>query len=461
MIDTHAHLDLPVFDGDRAEVLARAQEAGVEAIIMPAISPEGFPKARGLVEESPLLYRAVGIHPHAAAEADTAALAAVEREAEYPRVVAIGEIGLDYYYADGAEPRQQQWLFREQLRIAKRCGLPVIIHNRKAGADVLRILEEEQDGSLRGVLHCFSEDAEMLHRALQLGFCVSFTGNITYPKSTLGELVRHVPADRLLLETDSPYMAPQPRRGQRNEPAFVRWIAQRIAELTQKPLQQVVQETTAAARALFRLGLVLVAAVGTLSAQQGTPRHQFAKGFGIGLHGATNTIVELREFSTQEHQTFSYEGLPAFGAHLFYEFADHFSLELAYLYSRNTKVLKSPQRPWGQDNPDIYQVVELCVHVSPNPYGRVNFYGTAGGALMFNRIQERAEHKRALTVGIGIRANFPTSFGMLVPWMEWRLDFALGRERREVHLSATERRPADVGFYLSLPRIGLLWCPPW
>jgi TatD DNase family protein len=185
MIDTHAHLDLPVFDSDRAEVLARAQEAGVEAIIMPAISPEGFPKERGLVEESPLLYRAVGIHPHAAAEADTAALAAVEREAEYPRVVAIGEIGLDYYYADGAEPRQQQWLFCEQLRIAKRCGLPVIIHNRKAGADVLRILEEEQDGSLRGVLHCFSEDAEMLHRALQLGFCVSFTGNITYPKRAI------------------------------------------------------------------------------------------------------------------------------------------------------------------------------------------------------------------------------------------------------------------------------------
>lgn len=465
MIDTHAHLDLPQFDEDRPEVMRRAREAGISAIIMPAISPDGFAKARQLVEEYPELYRAVGIHPHAAADVGPSELAAVEAEIGQPKVIAIGEIGLDYYYADRASPAQQQRVFREHLRLAKRCGLPVIVHNRDAHADVLRLLEEEQDGTLRGVLHCFSGDAAVLERALALGFHVSFTGNITYRRSTLAELVPLVPEERLLLETDSPYMTPQPCRGQRNEPAFVRYVAEKIAELTGRALQHVVATTSRAARALFRLWLllgILSCALGAQERQDSTAgRHLYAKGIGFGLHGATNTIVELRRFLTGGDQTFSYEGVPAFGAHLFAELHDYVAVELAYTYSRNTKVLKSPQRPWGQDKPDIYQVVELCAHVSPNPYGRVNFYGTLGGAALFNRINERPENKAALVAGVGLRFNVLTSIGMLMPWMEWRLDFALGREEREVILSLTDRRRAEVSFYLSLPRVGLLWFPRW
>ncbi len=465
MIDTHAHLDLPHFDEDRAAVLQRAREAGVEAVIMPAIAPGGFPKARQLVEEYPELYRAVGIHPHAAAEAGVPELSAVEAEVAAPKVVAIGEIGLDYYYTDLAPPEQQQRIFREQVRLAKRCGLPIIVHTRESHADVLRILEEEQDGTLRGVFHCFSGDARVLERSLALGFYVSFTGNITYRKSAVAELVRQVPEERLMLETDSPYMTPQPQRGKRNEPAFVRYVAERIAELTGRTLEHVIAATSQAARALFRLPLVVGFLCAALWAQEqapsGSKRHLYAKDFGIGLHGATNTVVELRRFATGGDQTFSYEGLPAFGGHLFYEFHDYVAVELAYTYSRNTKVLKSPQRPWGQDQPDIYQVLELCAHVSPNPYGRVNFYGTLGAAALFNRINERAENKGAVVAGIGLRLNVPTSFGMVMPWMEWRLDFALGRNEREVVLSQTDRRRALVGFYLSLPRVGVVWFPRW
>lgn len=463
MIDTHAHIDLPVFDPDRAEVLQRARQQGVEAVLMPAISSEGFAKARRIVEEYPDVYRAVGIHPHAAGDANTAELAAVEAEIMQPRVVAIGEIGLDYYYANLACPAVQQKVFREQVRIAKRCGLPIIVHNRDAHADVLRILEEEQDGTLRGVLHCFSGDADYLCRALELGFYVSFTGNITYRKSTLGELVPLVPEERLLLETDSPYMTPHPHRGKRNEPAFVRFVAEKLAELRGQAFSALCQSTTRAARQLFRIGIGALLLMFPLFASTGsdTTRHLYAKSFGFGIHGATNTIVELRRFTTGEGQTFSYEGLPAFGAHLFYEFHDAFSAELAYTYSRNTKVLKTPQQPWGQDRPDIYQVLELCLHWSPNPYGRVNFYGTLGGAALLNRINERQENRVALVTGVGLRFNLPTGVGMFMPWMEWRLDFALGRQQRDVYLSSTDRRSADVGFYLSLPRVGLLWFPQW
>lgn len=466
MIDTHAHLDLAAFDEDRAEVVGRARESGVEAIVMPAISPAGFAKAREIVEQYELVYRAVGIHPHAAAEASTADLAAVEAEVAQPKVVAIGEIGLDYYYSTGAPAPVQQWLFREQIRIAKRCGLPIIVHNRDAHADVLRILEEEQDGTLQGVLHCFSGTAEFLNRALALGFHVSFTGNITYRKSTLPELLPLVPEERLMVETDSPYMPPQPYRGKRNEPAFVRAVVEKIAEVTGRTVERVRESTTRVARSFFRLGLALVLVVGAVRGQESgqaadSGRHLYAKWLGFGLHGAANTIVELRRFTQGGSQTFSYEGLPAFGAHVFYEFHDYVSAELAYSYSRNTKVLKTPQRPWGQDEPDIYQILELCLHVSPNPYGRVNFYGTLGAAALLNRIAMKAENKAAVVTGVGLRFNLPTSFGMLMPWMEWRLDFALGRERRRVVINLNDSRDADVGFYLSLPRVGLVWFPRW
>ncbi|MEN3027324.1 MAG: TatD family hydrolase [Chlorobiota bacterium] len=460
MIDTHAHIDLPIFDDDRAAVLQRAHDTGVEAVIMPAISPQGFPRARHIADQFPEVYRAVGIHPHAALQADAAALAAVEEEAAMPKVVAIGEIGLDYHYHDLAPPSVQRELFREQLRIAKRCNLPVIIHNRDAHADVLRILEEEQDGSLQGVLHCFSGDEAYLQRALRLGFHVSVTGNITYRKNAIAALIAQVPEDRLMVETDAPYMAPHPHRGKRNEPAFVRYVVEKIAELTGRTFERVAESTTRVARALFKLaGPVCLFVAPGLAQEVG--KHLYSKSFGIGLHAATNTIVELRRFPTGEDQTFSYEGLPAFGLHLFYEFLDHLSVEAAYMYSRNTKVLKSPQRPWGQDRPDIYQALELCIHATPNPYGRVNFYGTLGGAALFNRINERPENKAAVVAGIGLRFNVPTSWGMFMPWMEWRLDFALGREERRVFLSREDQRDAQVGFYLSLPRIGLVWFPPW
>ncbi|MCS7169207.1 MAG: TatD family hydrolase, partial [Candidatus Kapabacteria bacterium] len=286
MIDTHAHIDLPAFDEDRAEVLQRARQSGVEAVIMPAISPDGFAKARQIAAEYSGVYRAVGIHPHAAAQADVRALAAVEQEVTMPNVVAIGEIGLDYYYTTIAEPAVQQNVFREQIWIAKRCNLPIIVHNRDAHTDVLRLLEEEQDGTLNGVLHCFSGDEKYLQRALALGFCVSFTGNITYQRNALVALLPQVPEDRLVLETDSPYMTPRPYRGKRNEPAFVSFVAAKIAEVTGRTLEQVVQSTTRVARSLFRLTsmLWLLAVPAFPQEASGSGKHLYAKSFGVGVH---------------------------------------------------------------------------------------------------------------------------------------------------------------------------------
>ncbi len=252
MVDTHAHIDTEAFDADRDAVLQRAQAAGIEAIIIPAITIERTDVAEQLVAEYPWIYRAVGIHPHHAASATPTLFEQVERSVTAPKVVAIGEIGLDYYY-DYAPPPVQREVFRIQLRIAKHVGLPVIIHNRDADGDVLELLEQEQDGSLRGVLHCFSSPLPVLERALALGFCVSFTGNITFRRWSDVELLRAVPSDRFMLETDSPYMTPEPHRGKRNEPAFVRFIAERLAVVRQTTIEEIVMTTTATAKRLFNL----------------------------------------------------------------------------------------------------------------------------------------------------------------------------------------------------------------
>lgn len=475
MIDTHAHIDTDHFAADRPDVLERAQRAGVEAIIIPAITIEKTETAAELVEQYRWVYRAVGIHPHHAHEATTAALDRVERESSARRVVAIGEIGLDYYY-DFATPEQQQLAFREQLRIAKRCGLPVIIHNRDADADVLRILEDEQDGTLRGVLHCFSSSTAVLQRAINLGMHVSFTGNVTFRRWTNDELLRLVPDDRFMLETDSPYMTPEPHRGKRNEPAYVGLIAERIAKVRSTTVENLVTTTNNTARMLFRLAITLLLMIAPAHLLRAQPtevdsdtveyEHPYRRVIGVGGVVGPNTIVETQTLLALNNRTqpISYEGIPAYGAMAVWELADRWMLEGAYLFSENRKVVYDPiNNPFGQQNPDRYQFVEVGMRYLFNPYSRVVFYGFLGGGSSWVSWDGKpySAPRLCVTPGIGLFINIPTGVGMIVPGGEWRLNFLLAEEQRFVVMGNGERYMAQISTFFSIPRFTLLYFPKW
>ena len=237
MIDSHCHLAGEEFAADLPEVVARAIAAGLERalVILAADDEKELEQAPRISDVWKAVRFSVGVHPHAAAKYSsdpTQAVRAVETGlAAESGTRAIGEIGLDYYY-DFAPKQIQQHVFREQIRLARRRRLPIVIHTRDAEDDTFRILSEESAGQVGGVFHCFTGDRSMAKRALDSGFHISFAGIVTFPKSVeLHEVARFVPLDRLLIETDSPFLAPVPFRGKRNEPAFVAHVASAIGEL--------------------------------------------------------------------------------------------------------------------------------------------------------------------------------------------------------------------------------------
>jgi TatD DNase family protein len=251
LFDTHAHLHVPEFDGDRDALLERAREAGVRRMVTIGTEPESSREAVSLAAREADVWATVGIHPHDAAGADAAALEAIERLAAEPRVVAIGEIGLDYFR--NLSPREdQERVFRALLGLARRAGKPVVIHCRDAHEDVLRILAEERVAEVRGIMHCFSGDVAIARRCLDLGLLVSLAGPVTYPNArALPDVARFVPADALVVETDCPFLPPQGHRGQRNEPAYLAITAARVAALRGEPLEAVAARMTANACALL------------------------------------------------------------------------------------------------------------------------------------------------------------------------------------------------------------------
>jgi len=248
LIDTHAHLDLPQFDRDRVRVIARARREGI-GIITVGIDLESSRKAVRLAKGYKV-YAAVGIHPHEAKRYSKdldEALRKLEELTEAERVVAIGETGLDYYR--NLSPRQDQVkLFQAQLELAERLDLPVIVHDREADREILAILREAR---VRGVVHSFSSPLEVAERLLEQGFYLGFSGPVTFPKAPQREVVREVPLERILVETDAPYLTPVPHRGRRNEPAYVRYVAQAIAELRGLAEEKVARQTTENAGRLF------------------------------------------------------------------------------------------------------------------------------------------------------------------------------------------------------------------
>lgn len=255
LVDTHCHLDFERFDEDREAVVARAAAAGVSQIIVPALDLGNLAAVLALTETYPGIYAAVGVHPNSTAGWTDEWLGLLRDAAAHPRVVAIGEIGLDYYWHDSPAETQHHAL-RRQLELAAELQLPVIIHNREASQDIVRLLSESPlvGTTDPGVLHSFSGDRPTAEAALTLGYYIGVTGPVTYKKADeLREIVAACPLERLLIETDAPFLAPHPHRGQRNEPAYVALVAERIAEVRGVDGGVVAAATTANARRLFRL----------------------------------------------------------------------------------------------------------------------------------------------------------------------------------------------------------------
>ncbi|MCY3574681.1 MAG: TatD family hydrolase [Chloroflexi bacterium] len=259
LVDTHCHLNFQRFDEDRAAVLQRAYEAGVERIIIPAIDLSSCIEALQLAEAQPSLYGAVGIHPNSSRSFDSSSIDRLREFAAQPKVLAIGEIGLDYHWDKSPRAAQVRAL-EKQLELAAELALPVIIHNREASADIIEILADwaatarARLGRRLGVLHSFSASAEIAEHAIELGFYLGFTGPLTFKKaSQLREVARQTPVERLLVETDAPFLAPVPRRGKRNEPAWLCHINARLAALHGMTVKQMARQTTRNAETLFAL----------------------------------------------------------------------------------------------------------------------------------------------------------------------------------------------------------------
>jgi TatD DNase family protein len=251
LFDTHAHLHFPEFDVDREAMLARARESGVRRMLTIGTDVETSRASIALAAREADVWATVGIHPHDAVEADAAGLAEIERLAAEPRVVAVGEIGLDYFR--NLSPREDQHrVFRALIGTARRRGKPVVVHCREAHEDTLAILAEERVAEVRGIMHCFSGDVAIARRCLDLGLTISLAGPVTYPNArALPEVARFVPGDRLVIETDCPFLPPQGHRGKRNEPAYLSITAARVAELRGEPIDELAARTTANACALL------------------------------------------------------------------------------------------------------------------------------------------------------------------------------------------------------------------
>lgn len=256
LVDSHAHLDFAEFDPDRAEVINRARQSGVVAVVNAAADLAGSRRALQLASANADIFAAVGIHPHEAADVSDEAWQELETLADHPRTVAVGETGLDFY-RDLSPRDAQAGLFRRHLDLAGRKDLPVIVHSRDAQAETVAILEQASAaGPLRGVMHCFSGSAQTARRCIEMGLLISFSGTVTFPNARkVQSVVESVPVEKMLIETDAPYLAPQPRRGKRNEPAFVRFTAAKLAEIKKLSVEDLARVTSLNADNLFGLGL--------------------------------------------------------------------------------------------------------------------------------------------------------------------------------------------------------------
>ena len=247
LIDTHAHIYYDDYSGRMDDVIQAAADNGVEKIISVGVDLATSEECIKLSEKYPSVYAACGYHPHEAAKAPRGYLYELEEFYTHTKVVAVGEIGLDYHY-NFSEPRDQKKVYLEQLEMASSLDLPAVVHCRQSDDDILSGIQ--QSGHSYGVIHCFASDLDFANSILKTGFCISFTGIITFVKE-LEEVVKTIPLDKMMVETDSPYLSPKPHRGKKNEPAYVMHVAEKIANLKEISLEEVANTTTETAYNLF------------------------------------------------------------------------------------------------------------------------------------------------------------------------------------------------------------------
>jgi len=251
LFDSHAHYDDEKFNDDRDEVFTKAHEDGISYILNAATDIDTSLMSIGFAEKYDFVYAAVGVHPHNTSSLDDEVTAKIAKLAKNPKVVAIGEIGLDYYYDYSPKDLQKYW-FKRQLELAVDLSMPVIIHDRDAHEDILNIMKESKISQAGGVLHCFSGSREMSKIVLDMGFYLSFGGPVTFKNARkVIEVLQYVPMDRLLIETDSPYLSPEPHRGKRNDSRNVRYVAEKIAEIKGLDFEDVASVTLNNAKQLF------------------------------------------------------------------------------------------------------------------------------------------------------------------------------------------------------------------
>ncbi|MFV8829718.1 TatD family hydrolase [Alkalihalobacterium sp. APHAB7] len=253
LFDTHVHLNADQFEEDLAEVIQRAQEAGVTHMVVVGFDEKTIKGALAIAEAHENIYAAVGWHPVDAIDMTDQHLAWLEELASHPKVVALGEMGLDYHWDKSPKDIQKE-VFRKQIRLAKKVNLPIIIHNREASQDIVDILREEEASQVGGIMHCFSGSVEIAKACLDMNFHISFGGPVTFKNAKKPkEVAVEVPLDRLLIETDCPYLAPHPYRGKRNEPAYVELVAKQIAELKEMTYEELTKQTMENAKKLFNI----------------------------------------------------------------------------------------------------------------------------------------------------------------------------------------------------------------
>lgn len=252
LVDSHCHLDFPDLIGRLPEVLQRMRENQVAAAVCIGVNLEDFPKVLALAESQPNLYATVGVHPEYT-DVEEPTVEQLVALAAHSKVIAIGETGLDYYWQKD-KPEWQRERFRNHIRAARACGKPLVVHTRDSAVDTLRLMKEEGADAVGGVMHCFTEDWTVATQALDLDFHLSFSGIVTFKNAlTVKDVAQKCPLDRLLVETDAPYLAPVPYRGKQNEPAYVRHVAEEIARLRSLSFDEVAKATTENFSRLFKI----------------------------------------------------------------------------------------------------------------------------------------------------------------------------------------------------------------
>ncbi|MFS0673849.1 TatD family hydrolase [Ornithinibacillus sp. 179-J 7C1 HS] len=251
LFDTHVHLNATQFLEDRDQVIKRAFDTGVNHMVVVGFDRETIPLAIEIAEQHETIYAAVGWHPVDAIDMTNEDLAWIEELSQHPKVVAIGEMGLDYHWDKSPKDIQKE-VFRKQIQLAKKVNMPIIIHNREATEDIIEILKEENAKEVGGIMHCYNDSVDYVQTCLDMNFYISLGGPVTFKNAPMPkEVASVVPIDRLLIETDAPYLAPHPNRGKRNEPAFVKLVAEKIAEIRQISYEEICEKTTKNAFEVF------------------------------------------------------------------------------------------------------------------------------------------------------------------------------------------------------------------